>query len=101
MRQETKPVALGFRLDWIDVPLDLLYLTKPLVVGMKLTVKYLQIRASVQSVGLVEAIAVTPKSDIPGAFAVLDGHMRLEALRELGATQARCLVSTDDEGYTY
>lgn len=32
---------------------------------------------------------------------MLDGHLRLEALKVLGATDAICLVSRDDEGFTY
>lgn len=34
-------------------------------------------------------------------FILLDGHLRLEALKELGDQEAVCLVSTDDEGFTY
>jgi ParB-like chromosome segregation protein Spo0J len=34
-------------------------------------------------------------------YILLDGHLRLEVLKELGVTSARCLVSTDDEAYTY
>lgn len=32
---------------------------------------------------------------------MLDGHVRLEALRELGQTHVRCLVAMDDETDTY
>lgn len=38
------------------------------------------------------------KSD---TYLLLDGHIRLEALKQLGETHARCLISTDDEAYTY
>jgi hypothetical protein len=34
-------------------------------------------------------------------FSLLDGHTRLEVLKTLGHTEARCLVSADDEAYTY
>ncbi|WZB74802.1 plasmid partitioning protein RepB C-terminal domain-containing protein [Achromobacter insuavis] len=34
-------------------------------------------------------------------FIALDGRMRVEALRDLGKEHALCLISTDDEGYTY
>jgi ParB-like chromosome segregation protein Spo0J len=101
MSKDARPVKLGFQRDCIDVPLDFLQPTKPLAPGIKQTLKYLQIRATVQEVGLVEAIAISPNLDRPGSFVVLDGHMRLEALRDIGETHARCLVSTDDEGYTY
>lgn len=32
---------------------------------------------------------------------MLDGHIRLAALRELGRREVPCLVATDDEAYTY
>ncbi|ALQ02907.1 putative transcriptional regulator [Pseudomonas brassicacearum] len=32
---------------------------------------------------------------------LLDGHFRLEALKALGAIEALCLISTDDEAFTY
>jgi hypothetical protein len=32
---------------------------------------------------------------------LLDGHVRLEILRELGQTETRCLISDDDEAFTY
>jgi RepB plasmid partitioning protein len=34
-------------------------------------------------------------------YLLLDGHIRLEVLRQIGETHARCLISTDDEAYTY
>jgi RepB plasmid partitioning protein len=32
---------------------------------------------------------------------LLDGHLRLEVLKEMGETEVTCLVSTDDEAFTY
>ncbi|MDB5743447.1 MAG: ParB-like nuclease [Polaromonas sp.] len=94
-------VRLGFQRDCIDIPLDLLCASKSLGEGIKQTTKYLQIHASVKAVGLVESVVVAPSTDKPGAFIVLDGHMRVEALRDLGHSSVSCLLSTDDEGYTY
>jgi ParB-like chromosome segregation protein Spo0J len=34
-------------------------------------------------------------------YLLLDGHIRLEMLKEIGETQVRCLVATDDEAFTY
>ena len=34
-------------------------------------------------------------------FLVLDGHIRLEALRALGAADASCVIADDDESFTY
>ncbi|MCI0541071.1 MAG: hypothetical protein L0Z50_38200 [Verrucomicrobiales bacterium] len=51
--------------------------------------------------GLVEPLVVYPQKDGPGKFMLLDGHLRYFALKELGETSADCIVSTDDEGFTY
>lgn len=32
---------------------------------------------------------------------MLDGHLRIEALKELGHTSVTCLISSDDESFTY
>jgi hypothetical protein len=32
---------------------------------------------------------------------LLDGHLRLEALKELGIAEVECLLANDDETYTY
>jgi hypothetical protein len=37
----------------------------------------------------------------PGDYLLLEGHLRLEILKSIGVTEAKCLLSTDDEAYTY
>ncbi len=72
---------------------------KPLKVSIKSTQKYQQILASIREIGVVEALVVFPQKD--GTYLLLDGHVRLEALKHIGGTDVRCLVATDDETYTY
>jgi RepB plasmid partitioning protein len=36
-----------------------------------------------------------------GKYLLLDGHMRVQAMQELGATDVTCIISTDDESFTY
>lgn len=60
-----------------------------------------RILTSIREVGLVEPLMVFPIKGSAGQFTLLDGHLRLHALRDLGATEAKCLVSTTDEAYTY
>jgi ParB-like chromosome segregation protein Spo0J len=52
-------------------------------------------------VGIIEPLSVMPEDKKLGGFVLLDGHLRLIALRLLSISHALCLVSTDDEGYTY
>jgi ParB-like chromosome segregation protein Spo0J len=35
------------------------------------------------------------------SYLLLDGHLRIEALKDLGQTEVECLISTDDEAFTY
>ena len=65
---------------------------------VKRSPKYGQIAASVREIGLVEPLAVARQKQ--GKYLLLDGHLRLEVLRELGAETVQCLISTDDEAFT-
>ncbi|WP_193090684.1 plasmid partitioning protein RepB C-terminal domain-containing protein [Advenella sp. FME57] len=96
-----KSIRLGFERDCVEVPLDKLRYTVELPAGVKDSVAYKQIRSSIQAIDLVEPIVVTLNPDQRDTFIILDGRMRVEALRDLGAHHALCLLSTDDEGYTY
>jgi len=69
-------------------------LSKPILVGKK----YQTILASVKAIGLVEPPVIAFKN---GMARLLDGHIRLHILKALGIEKVDCLVSTDDEGYTY
>ena len=51
--------------------------------------------------GLIEPLTVAAATSPSGGRALLDGHLRLLALKELGYTSAPCLAATDDESYTY
>lgn len=96
-----KSLRLGFERDCVEVPLDKIHFTVPLPAGIKDSVAYKQILSSVQAIGLVEPIVIALDRGQPGVFIALDGRMRVEALRDLGKEHALCLMSTDDEGYTY
>lgn len=67
--------------------------------------KYLTILASVRELGIIEPIAIHHEpidlNEQPSRYLVLDGHLRLAALKQLSARHALCMLSTDDEGFTY
>lgn len=95
-------VRMGFEPTAVMVPLDRLVATRPVTKQFKKSEKYRRIVASIREVGLVEPLVVVPaKNDAAGTFVLLDGNLRLEALRDLGTTEATCIVATDDETYTY
>lgn len=101
MNKPIKPVRLGFELDCLEIPLELLHPSRVVPPTLKMSGKYQQVKSSLSEIGLVEPIVVMPHPTLPGAFQMLDGHLRHLAMVEMGTPSALCLVSTDDEGYTY
>jgi hypothetical protein len=69
--------------------------------AIKKTQKYAQIAASIREVGLVEPPVVARDHSDPGKYLLLDGHLRIDVLKDVGQTDVICLVSTDDEAFTY
>jgi len=94
-------VSLGFIPDTLLVPLDQILHSRKTPTGLITSVKFKQIRSSIDEVGLIEPLSVTAANKTTGQHLLLDGHVRLIALTELGFAEAPCLVATDDEAYTY
>jgi ParB-like chromosome segregation protein Spo0J len=69
--------------------------------AVKSTPKYTQIVASIGEVGIVEPPVVARNRTEPGKYLLLDGHLRIEVLKDMGQTEVVCLLSTDDEAFTY
>jgi ParB-like chromosome segregation protein Spo0J len=69
--------------------------------AVKQTPKYAQIVASIGQVGIVEPPVVSRDRNDPGKYLLLDGHMRIEALKDRGETEVVCLISIEDEAFTY
>jgi len=63
--------------------------------------RYRTIRASIKEVGLIEPLVVYPQKGAPGKYLLLDGHLRHYALKDLGRTEAECIIASDDESFTY
>jgi hypothetical protein len=97
----TARVQIGFEGQTIPVAIDRLLPTRSVHPDFRKTRKYAQIRSSIAEIGLIEPLMVTSADPASGLHMLLDGHLRLLALRELGLTTAPCLLSRDDEGYTY
>ena len=68
---------------------------------VKKTPKYAQIAASIREVGIIEPPIVARDRGEQGKYLLLDGHLRIEILKEMGESEVTCLVSTDDEAFTY
>lgn len=96
-------IGKGFLDEIVSVPLDRIAPTRPLSKDIHKTRKFRTILASVRDVGIIEPLAVFPDKGEGGMpnYILLDGHLRLEALRQIGENKTLCLVSTDDESFTY
>ncbi|MBB5402620.1 plasmid partitioning protein RepB C-terminal domain-containing protein [Paraburkholderia youngii] len=94
-------VTLGFVPEPIVVAIDDILPTRGFPSSALQTRKFRQIVSSITEVGLIEPLSVTTRDTITQKYTLLDGHLRLLALRELGRSDATCLVATDDEAYTY
>jgi len=88
----------GFEMRRIRVRLEDILPVRQVKSPQKAAGRYHTILAEV---GLIEPLMIHPQKGMPGKYLLLDGHMRHHALKELGETEADCLISTQDESFTY
>ncbi|WP_321904354.1 plasmid partitioning protein RepB C-terminal domain-containing protein [Paraburkholderia tropica] len=94
-------VTLGFVPEPVVVAIDDILPTRKFPASALQTRKFRQIVSSITEVGLIEPLSVTARDSATQKYTLLDGHLRLLALRQLGHADVACLVATDDEAYTY
>ena len=97
----SKSINIAFEKDLIRLPLERICPLYAVRKETKDTVKYRQVVASIKEVGLVEPLVVVRDQSDPEKYMLLDGHMRLAILADLGTQDAPCQVSTEDEAFTY
>ncbi len=94
-------MKIGFEMRKIRLPLASILPVRQMKNPQKNIRRYKTIRTSIKEVGLVEPLVVHPQKDNPGIYLLLDGHLRFFALKELGETEADCIIANDDESFTY
>ena len=94
------PVRAAFEQDLITVRLDEILPMRKTSEKVLASAKFRRIAQSVAEVGVIEPLVVV-RSPGAGPYMLLDGHVRLAILRDLGERETRCLVSDDDEAFTY
>src|SRR5260370_27014429 len=100
--QDASPaIAQAFGSDCVVIPIASILPVKAIETTAKSSHKYREIAASIREIGLVEPPVVIQDTRDPNSYLLLDGHLRIEVLRDLGQTEVECLVSTDDEAFTY
>lgn len=96
----TEAVKAAFAPTIVELQLANLLPTRQVTQHQREGVKFRRIASSIAEVGLVEPLVVAPRVGA-APHLLLDGHLRLCALRDLGASTARCLVADDHEAFTY
>ncbi|MBB4808829.1 glutaredoxin-related protein [Acinetobacter johnsonii] len=93
-------VNIAFQLTPLYLKPSQLLLSKTILKSTVYTKKYGQIKASIKDIGIIEPLIVS-SANSKAQYILLDGHIRFEILKELGYTLIPCLLSSDDENYTY
>ena len=94
-------VTMAFKPEEIMIKVDKILPVKQIKPSTKKTKKYRQIYASIKEIGIIEHLIVYPQDKKAGLYLLLDGHLRLEVLKDIKQKKVHCLISTDDEGFTY
>lgn len=95
------PLPKAFEDQPVDIALDRLLPTKAIPDNIFKSAKYKQVTASIKDVGLIEPIVISQPDPQSGLYMILDGHIRLRAIKELGHRTIACIVALDDENFTY
>ena len=94
-------VRLAFEQTSLRIPLEEIELLRAVTPAIKQSVKYGQIAASIREVGIIEPPVVVRLPGNRDRYRLLDGHIRIDILKERGDKDVVCLVATDDEAITY
>lgn len=94
-----KNIIYAFHNELIWIPIEQIILTKKIDKNFEKTTKFQSILSSIREIGIVEPLVVYPEEN--HQYILLDGHSRLHALKILGIDKVLCMLSTDDESFTY
>ena len=94
-------VQLGFEMTSLRIPIAQIEPLRTLTSAIRKSIKFGQIAASIAEVGLIEPPVVIRKLDDADVYQLLDGHLRIEILKDRGETDVVCLIATEDEAVTY
>ena len=78
-----KEVIAAFARELLTVRFEQIAPLYIVTLQKKSSTKYKQIAASIHEIGLVEPIVVAPDRHEAGQYTLLDGHLRLEVLKDL------------------
>lgn len=95
-------VKVSFEMICKTIAISAILPTRIISNSTRKSAKYASVLSSICEVGIIEPPVVYPMSgSSPDKYLLLDGHLRIEALKSLGQNEVHCLIATDDETYTY
>ena len=94
-------VRFACDMNIISIPLASILPLRKLAPTITKTAKYHRIAASIREVGIIEPLVVYPQANGSIQYILLDGHIRLDILKEMGHRKVNCLVAKEDEAFTY
>jgi ParB-like chromosome segregation protein Spo0J len=97
----TPPVKSAFEPDIVQLPLAAILPLKTIPETVKDSVKFRRIAQSIREIGIIEPIVVSRSKDDPDVYLLLDGHVRYTIMRDDDQATITCLISDDDEAFTY
>jgi hypothetical protein len=98
---EDGKIGAIFEAAVVSIALDRIQSLRNVSSKVRRSAKYAQIAASIAEVGIIEPPVVVRHPSERGRFLLLDGHLRIEVVRDSGARFVPCLIATDDEAFTY
>lgn len=97
----TPPVKASFEPDIVQLPMAAILPLKTIPETVKDSVKFRRIAQSIREIGIIEPIVVSRSKDDPDIYLLLDGHVRYTIMRDDDQPTITCLISDDDEAFTY
>src|SRR6516225_6621220 len=92
MPDSIRSVTRAFKQEICMLPIDCITSQRTISAATRTSTTYREIAASLQHIGLIEPVVVFPRG--LGDYLLLDGHLRLDILKQTGATEVRAVIST-------
>jgi ParB-like chromosome segregation protein Spo0J len=86
------PVKMSFETAGLRLAIADINPLRPVTAAVKRTPKYAQIATSIQEIGIIEPPVVAHDRSALGKYLLLDGHLRIEVLKEMGETEVVCII---------
>jgi ParB-like chromosome segregation protein Spo0J len=99
--RRSPPVERMFEDTTLRIQLANILPIKVLTLSIVNSIKYSQVAASINEIGIIEPPVVIRCRGEENKFTLLDGHIRLHILRKRGDQEVVCLVAKEDEAFTY